>query len=229
MRESGIMGGLHYLSVWIMRLGMINILWFLSNLPIMIISFILLFAEDMGVVLVLCLLLFILAPIMLFPSTAALFSSVREWLVMKEDHPPLFSSFIRFYKENYKKSFAAGCMLSLLWLIWLVDYYYFSQKNVILFMVFMMMGIMLFVVTINYFSVNAHYNMTVLGTLKNALILTVGRPVLTIIIVLSSLLIGYTSLVKVPPLIPFFSMSLIAFISFSSFYSYYLKVKQALK
>ncbi|MCM3442581.1 YesL family protein [Metabacillus halosaccharovorans] len=228
MRESGIVGGLHYLSVWIMRLGMINILWFLSNLPIMIISFILLFAEDMGVVLVLCLLLFILAPIMLFPSTAALFSSVREWLVMKEDQPPLFSGFIRFYKENYKKSFVAGCIMSLLWMIWLVDYYYFSQKNVILFMVFLMMGIMLFVVTINYFSVNAHYNMTVLGTLKNALILTVGRPILTVIIVLSSLLIGYTSLVKVPPLIPFFSMSLIAFISFSSFYSYYLKVKQAL-
>ncbi len=228
MRESGLMGGLHYLSVWIMRLAIANILWFVCNLPIMIISFFLIFAKDVGVVFVLFMLLFLLAPFLLFPSTAALFSSVREWLIVKEDHLPLLKGFIKFYKENYKRSLLAGCMITLLWMIWAVDYYYFSGENFTFMTVFLIMGMLLFVFTVNYFSVNAHYDIAVFAALKNALILTLGRPILTSIIIISSGLIGYTSLTKVPPIIPFFSISIIAFISFSAFYSHYLKVKEKL-
>ncbi len=228
MKETGLMGGLHFLSVWIMRLAIINIIWFVCNLPIMIISFFLIFAEDVSVVFVLLLLLFLLAPFLLFPSTAALFSSVREWLIGKEEHLSLLNRFITFYKENFKSSLLAGCMITLLWMIWAVDFYYFSGENLIFMMIFLIMGMLLFVFTVNYFSVHAHYDMSVFTALKTALILTLGRPVLTIIIVLSSGLIGYTSLTKVLPLIPFFSISLIACISFSSFYSQFLKMKEKL-
>jgi uncharacterized membrane protein YesL len=228
MGGNGIVSGIHVLSTWIMRIAIINFLWFVLNLPIIAFGYFLLLAVEQSVVIVLALLIFVLAPFLLFPSTAAVFSSVRNWFIDKDDHLPVARDYMKFYKENFKKSVLVGLILTFVWAIWIVDYYYFSQENIILMTLFLMMGIGLFVFTINYFSVNAHYNLSIFLTLKHTLVITLGRPVSALLIVISSALILYTSLGKVQPIFPFFSISLIAFISFSSFYRHYLKVKEQL-
>jgi uncharacterized membrane protein YesL len=223
---NGLINGLHSISVWVMRFAVINLLWFVFNLPIIIISIPVIFSEQLSVFFLLLIPIFVLAPFLLFPSTAALFSSVREWLIDEDDHSSLVRGFIKFYKTNYKKSLLGGGLITSLWVIWSVDYYYFSKVNLTFMTIFLIMGILLFVFTINFFSVNAHYNLSLFSLIRNALILTVGSPVLTLTIIISSAFILYMSLYISQLVIPIFSVSLVAFISFSAFYRQYLKVKE---
>ena len=136
----------------------------------------------------------------------------------------LFKSYWRYYKENYKRSVLSGLILTITWTIWAVDIYYFFDKNSIMMFLFMIMGIILFVFSINLFSITVHYHMKLFTALKNAFLLTIGSPVLFIAVAISSGVVLYISLNVFKFFLPFLTGSLIAFLSFSAFYRNYLNI-----
>jgi uncharacterized membrane protein YesL len=219
---SGVMGGLYRICEWIMRFTIINVLWVVFNIPIVFIVLNMLFMEQKGAIAFSLVPLIILLPLLFFPATTAMFASARDW-VMEEDTVSI-RKYWRYYKENYIKSLVGGLVLTGAWTIWAVDYYYFSKENIILMGIFLLMGILLFVFTINFFSILSHYHMKLLTALKNALFLTIGSPVLFLTILISNGILLYLSLNVFWFMLPFFSGALMAYLSFSAFYRYYLKV-----
>lgn len=223
--SSDLMGGLYRICEWIMRFTVINLLWFLFNIPIVFILLTIIFVEQKVVLVVLLLPLIILLPVLFFPATTAMFASARDWVIQEESTS--IRQYWRYYKENYKKSLRGGLVLTAIWTFWAVDFYYFSKENIIFMGIFLLIGIVLFVFSINFFSIIAHYHMKVVPAMKNALLITFGSPVLFLTILISNSILLYFSLTVFWFLLPFFTGSLIAYLSFSAFYRFYLKVLSA--
>jgi uncharacterized membrane protein YesL len=222
---SDMMGGLYRLCEWIMRFSVINLLWIVFNIPIAFIVVNILFVEQTGIIVFLLIPLLILLPLLFFPATTAMFASARN-LVMKEEGVSI-RQYWRYFKENYTRSLLGGLVLTVIWTIWAVDYYYFSKENIILLGIFLILGIVLFVFTINFFSILSHYHMKLLPAMKNSFLITMGSPLLFFTVLISNCIILYFSLFVFKFLLPFFTGSLIAYLSFSAFYRYYLKVISA--
>jgi uncharacterized membrane protein YesL len=208
-----------------MRFSVINLLWLVFNIPIAFIVVNILFVEQTGIMVFLLIPLLILLPLLFFPATTAIFASARN-LVMKEEGVSI-RQYWRYYKENYTRSLLGGLVLTVVWTIWAVDYYYFSKENIILLGIFLILGIVLFVFTINFFSILSHYHMKLLPAMKNSFLITMGSPLLFFTVLISNSIILYFSLFVFKFLLPFFTGSLIAYLSFSAFYRYYLKVISA--
>ncbi|SDI80119.1 YesL family protein [Alteribacillus bidgolensis] len=223
--RGGLLGGLYQVSEWVSRFAVINLLWLIFNLPIVFVIISMLFAEHTGEVFILTIPLIVLSPFLFFPATAAMFASVRDW-VIKKDYISLMKSFWNYYKENYKRSLLGGFILTGLWITWAVEYYYLSEVSVPLMFTFMIMGMVLFVYSINFFSMMAHYHLKLRTLLKKTFIITIGSPVLFLTVLLGSSLIIYVSVNGPLFFIPFFTGSLAAFISFSAFYRLYLKLAE---
>jgi uncharacterized membrane protein YesL len=219
------MSGIYGVTEWITRFAVINILWLLFNLPVVLIIINAIYMQQQGVLFFIVVLLAIIAPFIFFPATTAMFASVRDWVLQREA-PSLIKNYLKYYKENYRRSLVGGIILTLIWLIWGVDYYYFSTVNVILMFAFIIMGVFLFVFTINFFSVLAHYELKIRSLLKTTLIITVGSPILLLTVAIGSGIILYVSFNGLLFLLLFFTGSLISFISFSAFYRLYDKLTQ---
>lgn len=205
-----------------MRFSVINLIWLLFNLPIIFIVVSMLFADQLNNLYLLLVLLIIFLPVLLFPATAAMFASVRDWVMGKENRG-LIKSYWNYYRDNYKQSLLGGIILTSVWVIWGLDYYYFSQENIILMFTFVILGVILFIYTMNFFSIIAHYNIGLGTMLKNTLLITIGSPLLSLSIFVSSGIILILSS-RLWFLMPFFTWSILAFISFSVFYRLYIKL-----
>lgn len=222
--KTGFMGGLYAISEWIMKFSLINLFWILFNIPIVFLLLNLLFIEQIEELPLLLIPLILLMPILFFPATTAMFGMVRGWIIKDEDSSHLFKTYWRYYKENYKRSASSGLILTIAWMIWAVDVYYFVDKSSLLMFLFMILGIILFVFSINLFSVTVHYHMKLITALKNTFLLTIGSPVLFIAVAISSGVVLYISLNVFRFFLPFLTGSLIAFLCFSAFYRNYLKI-----
>lgn len=224
MREfSGFTGILYALAEWIMRFFTVNILWFILNLPTVFLVASFFFSNpDVGIVTYL-LPLVIFIPFLFVPTTIAMFAAVREWILSK-DQPSLVKAYLLHLKNSYKKSMGLGLALTGIWLIWLIDFQFFKGLNEMWGMVFLVFGCVLFIYTINLFSLSAHYQMKNTALLKNAFFITVGNPVMSIFILASNLALFYASVTQLQFLLPFFTGALSAYLSFLVFYRFTLKV-----
>jgi len=222
--KTGFMGGLYAISEWIMKFSLINLFWILFNIPIVFLLLNLLFIEQIEELPLLLIPLILLTPILFFPATTAMFGMVRDWIIKDEDSSHLFKNYWRYYKENFKRSVSSGLILTIAWVIWAADVYYFVDKSSIMMFLFLILGIILFVFSINLFSVTVHYHLKFVTALKNTLFLTIGSPVLFIAVAISSGVVLYLSLNVFRFFLPFLTGSLIAFLSFSAFYRNYLKI-----
>lgn len=227
--NSGIMGGLYQIAEWVMKFSVINLLWIAFNLPIAFLLLNLVFVEQFEALFLFLIPIIILMPFLLFPATTAVFGVVRDWIMKGEEDHPLFKSYWRYYKENYKRSMANGFVLVGIWIILVADIYYFYEKSMLMMGIFAVMGIILIVFSINLFSMTVHYRMSFWKTMKSNFFVTVGSPTLFLAIALSSGLVVYLSLHVVRYLLPLLTVSLIAFLSFSAFYRNYLKTIEKTK
>lgn len=223
VKNSGLVNGIYAVSEWVMRFSVINILWVIFNIPILFIVVSMLFTRQLVDLMILIPLLSILLPVFFFPATQAMFSSMRVFVMNREENG-LTKMYWKFYKENYKASMLSGLIFTLLWVIWYVDLYFFSENNVILMFAFIVLGIVLYVFTINYFSVVAHYEGRFRQQLKKAFLLTLGSPFLFFGVLLSSGFILLMSIYQFQFLFIFFSGSLIAFLAFAAFYQTTLRL-----
>lgn len=220
---SNMMGGIYSLSEWIMRFSMANLLWVFFNLPIAFLLLNILFLGKREFLFFSVIPLIILLPFLFFPATAAMFSSAREWVI--KDEKTSIRQYWKQYKEIYKISVLGGLVLTPVWTVLAADYYYFSQQNPVFTIGFLVFGTVLFVYTINFFSVISHYHLKLSQALKNTAIITFGSAALFFAVLITSSIILYMSLFGFPFLLPFFTGALIAYLSFLAFYKfYYLKV-----
>lgn len=220
---NNIMGGLYTVSEWIMRFSVTNLLWLLFNLPIVFFAANLLHADGQTEMILFAIMIAMFAPFVFFPATAAMFALARDWILQNEG-TSLFLSYVNYYKQNYKKSLLGGLLFTGLWVVLIVDFIYLKDFSMILAFVFIVFGLILYVMTVNFFSVNAHYDMNLRVLMKNAVLITVASPILLLAVLLSSFVLLYASIKGPLFLLLFFTGSLIAFLSFSAFYRLYLKV-----
>ncbi|MBD8069608.1 YesL family protein [Bacillus sp. PS06] len=223
MGNTGIIGGFHRLSEWIMRFSVSNILWILCNLPIVLLIVVIKYGLQSTSLLHLIIPIGILAPFVFFPATTALFASVRDWMIKDKDRP-LVKQYLLYYRENYRNSVLVGLILTVIWCVWLSNLLYYQTENTILFFAFCVFGILLYVVTINVFSIMSHFQLKLVRLLRMAFVTTIGKPLLTLMIFVINVLFIYGSLVAPLFVTLFFSISLLAFLSFSIFYKLYLRV-----
>jgi len=233
MEPRGLMGGFYKISEWIMRLSVINLLWIICSIPFVIASSGLFFvqsdveAEILGQFYTALLMMAIIAPFTLFPATAAMFSVARKW-VMGEVDAPLFKTFFKGYKENYKQSMIGGIVYSLLLAIMVVDFIVYREQMNILSYIFIAFLILLVISLFNFFSMLVHYHMKTFQLLKNAVLITIGKPFRSLSTAIIAGAVFFIS-TKFTFLIPFFMGSIIAYMSFWNFYIIYQKLQDQLE
>lgn len=185
----GIMGSFYKISEWIWRFIFINILWCLFLFPGLIIF---------GI----------------FPSTVAMFTVIRKWVIGDVDIP-VFKTFWNSYKKDFYKSNLLGIVITLIGYVLYVDYQFLHFNtnsltqilNIVLFIVIIIYVLMLMYV----FPIFVHYEIKIFEVLKNAFLIMIMYPFITIMMLAGSLLIYYV-MTAFPGLIPIFGGSFLSFI-----------------
>ena len=230
MEMRGLMGGLYKISEWIMRLAVTNVLWIVCSIPFVFLIFPIMVAKTTDEIISSLILSSIVAPFTLFPATAAMFAVARKW-VMGEVDAPLLRTFFRNYKDSYVQSMIGGILYVLIFAILIVDFQvYLKQLHSMQIFSYLFIAIMalLSVSLFNFFSMVVHYHMKTLQLLKNAILITIGRPLRSISTAVMCGLVVYISFssAKLMFLVPFFTGSIVAAIAFWNFYGIYMKLQQ---
>lgn len=216
MLESGFMAGIHKISEFIRIFVGTNLLWVIFNLPIVLLTFILLttknFAEINGILII----MIGLSPLTFFPATTAMFGVLRQF-VMKKDIP-IIRNFLTYYKENYVRSMLGGVCIIVLWLIFGYYYIMLSGLNQLFMILLFIVALILFVFTLNFFAMTVHVQTGLFASLKNVLYLTISGHILTLGVGILSLFMLYISFTTFTFLIPFLAGSVIAYAAFYVFY-----------
>ncbi|MCM3747141.1 DUF624 domain-containing protein [Paenibacillus pasadenensis] len=232
MEMKGIMGGFYRISEWIMRLAVINLLWIICSIPFAFLVLTALLSTGVEGVdatqsfLSWMFLALVAAPFTLFPATAAMFGVARKW-VMGDVDVPLFKTFFVNYKQNYVQSMIGGILYALLFAIMIVDYRVYMSNPDLQLVSYIFIGLLLLlsISVFNFFSMVVHYHMKTFQLIKNAILITIGRPLRSFSTAIVSGFILYISFMQVTFLIPFFMGSIIAYFAFWNFYLVYQKVQ----
>jgi uncharacterized membrane protein YesL len=169
----------------------------------------------------------IVTPFTLFPATAATFAVARKWVTGDAD-VPLFKTYFRAYKENYLQSMLGGIFFILLYVIVYVNYtFYLKQGNSlsVLSILFIVLLVILTSSMFHFFSLMVHFHMKIFQLIKNAILLTIGNPISTFLLMVTNVAVLYVSFYKFTFLIPFFMGSILATVSFFYFHRIFDKIK----
>lgn len=151
----------------------------------------------------------------LFPSTTALHSVTRQWLLGKSDIP-VFQTFWKYYRQEFWKSNRLGIAVIIIVAIAAIDIWYiqsnamdqFTWISIPLFAYMLLSVFFLFFI----FPVFAHYELPVLRQVKNAFLIMLISPlhIGLIVICFASL---YFVVQAFPAVLFIFGASLYAFIT----------------
>lgn len=169
-----------------------------------------------------------------FPSTISMFAIVREWLKGETDIP-LFSSFWKYYKDEFIKANFLGVIVTTITTVIVLDIFYIQSTNSELvnwtywpLFAFMLLFIMFLFYLFPSF---VHFNLKLRLVIKNSFFIMLINPITTFLIFLS--LLPFFYLVSLLPAIGFlFGGSAYAFISMKFSLHAFQKVsekQQALK
>jgi uncharacterized membrane protein YesL len=144
---------------------LLNLLWFLMCLPI----------------------------ITIFPSTAAMFGVVRKW--KRGQSSPVFTTFFRCFKENFKQSFVIGFIATLIGVGYFLNFKIIAVEKNLLVYLLLVSTFMLFILTMIYiFPIMVNYKNTTVNILKNSLYFSLISPLnsfLLLVVIASSYTIVY--------------------------------------
>lgn len=234
MEMRGLMGGLYRIMEWIMRLSVINVLWIVLSFPFFFLLLSLYTSPDLTVEMIRpsLLMLGVVSIFTLIPATAAMLSVARKW-VMGDGDVPLFRTFFKGYKENYKYSMFGGFVFLALAVIFYVNYtFYTGRSGWMSFLSYLFIILLVFLAGafFNFLSIMVHFHMKFWQIVKNSLLLSIGNPIITILILLSNAGILYIAFQKsLTFMIPFFMGSLMAYITFWFFYSGFNRMQSKLE
>jgi uncharacterized membrane protein YesL len=223
----GMMGGFYRLSEWIMRLAVTNVLWLLCSLPFWFVGlngFMAMnatagdSAATQALLIQTIIIMAILSPFTFFPATSAMFSVARKWVTGEAD-VPLLRTYFRSYKQNFKQAMLGGILYAVLSSVLIIDYQVYLTKmdgfQVVAYL-FIALMLLLLVSLHHFFSLLSHFHMKTLQLLKNALVLTIGRPIRSVFMTLGTAAVLAIT-VRFTFLIPFFFGSIIAAFTFYNF------------
>ncbi|QHE53027.1 YesL family protein [Pontibacillus sp. HMF3514] len=191
MDVQGVTGKLYTFSTWVYRLAYLNVLW--------------LFFTVIG-----------LGVFGIAPATVASFGVSRKW-VKDKDESNIFLSFWQIYKQEFIKSNGIGFILfSVGFALYLNFQLTMMIDNIFMFTVirvlFLISFFVYFLTVVFIFPVYVHFDLKVLQLLKQSFFIAIAAPLETIITLLLFSVVYFT-LALIPGLIPFFGLSLFAFIS----------------
>ncbi len=188
MKLGGLSGEFFKISEWISRLAYVNFLW----------------------------LVFSLAGLIFFgimPATVALFTIIRKWVLGQNDIP-VFSLFWKTYRKEFMKSNLLGAILAICGYMLYVDLALIPTEGIFYTAIrfgVLVISISFLILLLFIFPVYVHYNWKLTMYLKYAFILGASYPHFTFGMMICLFLL-YFALTIVPGVIPFFSVSLLAFI-----------------
>jgi len=218
---NGIMGVFYTASEWFLKMATVNFIWFVMSLPLFAAFVVIDLSHAAGIVFFAAAVL-LFTPLLFFPATVAVFATARDWLLGRD------SSSLKMYasnlKANYKESMKMGVPFAAIWLVWYYGYFYLRTGSASFDLLFLVLGLTLFIYTVNFLSISVHYRMSIKERLLNAFFVSTGSPLLSLFILGSNGLLIWISVVKLLLLLPLLTGSLSAFLSFSAFYSFTLRV-----
>ncbi|WP_084822341.1 YesL family protein [Bacillus sp. SA1-12] len=185
MNGNRIVTKLDYLLHWVVRLVILNVLWFLFSI--------------LG--------LFVAG---IFPATAAVLGIVRKWLM--GDKVKIWSSFKDIYRQEFKAANLMGWILSLMGIILFLNYRVIvnNHSEIVFIVPFAFYFIIFFytILVIWSFPLLVHYKATCFKHFKNAIIIGLTKIQYTIVSGAIVSCLVYVSL-SYPGVIPFFTISAI--------------------
>ncbi len=118
-------------------------------------------------------------------STAALYTVMLK--MVKNEEGYIFRGFFKAFKSNFKQSTIMWIVILLLGIVCWIDYRVAEvmpgMGGSIMRIIFLLLGFILLSVTIYIFPLTARYENTIRNTVRNALILTVGKLPYTLLMV----------------------------------------------
>lgn len=118
-------------------------------------------------------------------STAALYTVMLK--MVKNEEGYIFRGFFKAFKSNFKQSTIMWIVILLLGIVCWIDYRVAGvmpgMGGRIMRIIFLLLGFILLSVTIYIFPLTARYENTIRNTVRNALILTVGKLPYTLLMV----------------------------------------------
>ncbi|UKS24033.1 DUF624 domain-containing protein [Paenibacillus sp. HWE-109] len=228
MEFRGVMGGLYRISEWIMRLSVINLLWLICSIPVFFFAFMGLVSPSPDALKSMLPILAILAPFTLFPATSAMFAVARKWVTGEED-VPLLKTFFRSYKENYLQSMVGGIFFVIIFVVIAVNYFFYLKQGSslrVLAILFIAFTVIIIISLFNFFSIMVHLHMKIFQILKNSILITIGNPINSIVLLICNGVIFYICLTKFNFfLVVFFMGSIMATFSFWQFNRSFTKLQ----
>jgi uncharacterized membrane protein YesL len=189
MEMSGLMGGFLRISEWIMRLAYANLVWLLFTL--------------MGGII-----------LGIFPATIALFTLTRKWLRGEPD-TPVFATFFKTFKQEFLKGNLFALIFVAIAYVLFIDLQYLSivtgHLYSFLFFVFVLVALLFVILFMYFFPVYVHFQLPFIHYLKYALLIGMTNLHLTIGTGIILALLYYLFML-IPGLVPFFSISIPAYV-----------------
>ncbi|WP_407267950.1 YesL family protein [Radiobacillus sp. PE A8.2] len=179
---------LYRLSEWIMKLAYVNFLWiFFTIVGLGVFGF--------------------------FPGTVAMFTIIRKWL-MKDVDAPIFKTFWHAYRKDFLRANILGFSMIVIGYLLYVDYRFFQSTGSLLqpiSFIFIILLFLYFVVFLYIFPVFVHYEYKLFEYIKYSLVIALGKPFQTFVMVMSSFILLFV-FQFLPGLIPFFAGSLMSIV-----------------
>lgn len=179
MTKESIYMWLHALSDTFIKMVAANTLWSAVNFPIIFLAINLLYAEDISSFYILVPLILLLLPILYFPATVALYGVMRDLVLDRPDNRTV-CNFFRYLRQNYFHSFLFGAADTGLLFLTAVLMVYFSEVNVILSVVLLVLFVYGLIVTLQFFAFQSHFEMPLLWKIKWMTRLVLAKPLYAI-------------------------------------------------
>ena len=187
MNAQRIVNTLDKIFTWIMRLAAVNALWFLYTLKGLIV---------LG----------------LFPATLSALKIFRKWKLGDFDFP-IWKTFKQEYQTEFGKSNTIGWILAMAGMVLYFNYLAIQSMgsvSILSYVAFYLLIFFYLTLVIWSFPQLAHYDGRISHFFKNAIIIGFGRIHYTLAVIVYIFAVLYVSL-KFPGLLPFFTMSALAF------------------
>jgi uncharacterized membrane protein YesL len=174
---------------WMMKIAYVNLLWILCSL--------------LGLVV-----------IGIIPSTVALFTVIRKWL-LGEKEVPIFSTFSQSFRTEFFKSNLLGIFIVLAGYMVYFDFRYLTSiqgtNQLWLSIPLVIITVFFFITMLYLLPVYVHYELTFFQYIKHSFYIGVANPMITLGMLVSCILL--TLLFKyIPGFLPFFCPSLFVFV-----------------
>jgi uncharacterized membrane protein YesL len=129
-----------------------------------------------------------------FPSTIAMFTVVRKW-VLGESRVPIFETFWITYKKQFLGSNLLGYSLSIIGVVIYTDLLFLQHTDnsflKILYIPVLFLTLLYLLTLLFVFPIFVHYDVKGFQIIKNAFYISIISPLATIKMVLSLVIIGY--------------------------------------